>query len=303
MGVPRSIIAAITAASTAGCGVVLGIDDVPAVDIRDAGKDHSIAEAGSPERDASKRDGASMVDGRRDARSPIDAMTPHDAGADAEAAAVCVPVSTPEAGLSEGACPGPSDASDAGTCVPTSVNASALTWIPPVARRKVCTTQEIQSLFSPVVLNSTCFNCLVSYVGTGLSAFGATIDFPQITYAVYGFPSFGGCIATLEPCNLACAQAVQAADLCINEACLSGCPDTQSSYAAFQACVNHASQGCPCGALSEAANTCVAEIAARGSPAMACIESSGTGNAAYEAQVEAIGAILCGGLDGGADAP
>jgi hypothetical protein len=293
----RILVAVIALMSSAGCGLVLGISDVPGVDRRDASRDQASPDTSSDRAHTGERDS-----GSRDATR--DTTAARDAAAEAEAeAAVCVPVSTPEAGLPDGPCPGPSDASEAGACVPVAVSPSALTWIPPVPRKKVCTTKDIQSLFSPVELNDTCFKCLVSYAGTGLTNFGATVNFPQVTYEIFGIPNFAGCIATLEPCNLPCAKAVEAADLCINEACLGGgCPDTQQAFDSLQACVDQAGQSCPCAAYLEAANTCAAEIAARGSPAVLCFGNGGSGSVAYMTQVEAIGELLCGGLDAGPDA-
>jgi hypothetical protein len=212
-----------------------------------------------------------------------------------DSAAACVPVATPSVAFPDGGlCPG----DEAGSCTPTGVTAAALAWVPPVAKTDACTPEEIAGLTVDPV-SARCAACASTAIGS--PTFGATITVPEISYTSFGFPNTGGCVATLEPCNLPCAEILEAVSLCNAAACTPECSDDDAAaYPAFQACIGSAVNGCPCDVLVQAGTECFAEIVARGSPATACEAPPGTtGEAAFLGQVRAIAAVLCGGADGG----
>jgi len=100
--------------------------------------------------------------------------------------------------------------------------------------------------------------------------------------------NISGCIAHLEPCNEACAKAVQAESQCTEAACKTNCPVTDNTTLALNArCQAEASaNGCK---THSAKARCVEQLESGDHPAAACI--SGT---SFRALFEAVAPVFCG---------
>jgi hypothetical protein len=163
-------------------------------------------------------------------------------------------------------------------CYPQDVTAFGPNWVPPLGHNLgLCTTAQIadywgqclgstQSASCPnwPTENAGCYACLVT--PSSASHWGALVAYGTTMPALS--PNIGGCIALAEPCNLACASDVEAAQQCENAACnpSSGvCSVTDAnSYASYMACINQATTqatgGCGCEGYYKSTN-CVGTMA------------------------------------------
>jgi hypothetical protein len=136
-------------------------------------------------------------------------------------------------------------------------------WKPPRARPDSCSRAQIDQFFSICLervdeeactaladdpANAGCTECLESEAGE--AQLGAYIFYPS----GYAQVNVAGCVALKEPCNLACAKALQAESSCALDACHGG--DLDCSVAGVRACAKSTLQGadCGCGPFSEAAS-------------------------------------------------
>jgi hypothetical protein len=265
----------------AGCSAVLGIHDIG-----------PSQEAGGV--DASD-DRLVTTDGTSPDVAP-DAGPGADTGADAalQDVAVCIPV---DAGMPPssggGACAAVDDAES--TCFPHDQTGWSPVWVSPVGlRTQVCTTQQITDFYDDcmgasstvplcntwIASNGACHSCLVT--GVGATNYGAIVSGHLTTYL-----NVAGCIAALEPCNVACAEAFNAYLQCSNAACDPSC----STQASGIACENEALNCATCDGFLPAAQ-CVFELTGPEHPAYTpCVANIG---GAYAASLEGIAETLCG---------
>jgi hypothetical protein len=252
--------------------------------------DATVAHDAAPPTDASDAMEA-FVDAAVDVAE--DRGTPADANHDA--AVACMPVVTPEAGLPS-TCAALGDAGT-GTCAPSAILPTQLQWIPPNAPQSACTSAEIANISTGGTISQACSECLYSYVG--MSSYGPIIQFPQVVFDVWTQTNFGGCIALVDPCNLACAKALFAATLCTTTSCLPKCPgDTEESYDELSTCASSEALDCPCTELAASAESCIKALFAENSPATKCLPELGTTASEEEqaaAQLVAVTTELCGG--------
>jgi hypothetical protein len=177
-----------------------------------------IAEAGVPRLDASR---------------PPDAMPP-DAG----------PMT----------CTGPND------CHPHDVSSFMPIWKPPTsAHQNKCSSQFIDDVWQDCLSpNATMQSCDKWYGKTSDMAHQACVEClftpetqqklgPLFTFDYTEDINYAGCLAILDPNELACAQAVQAAQQCGEASCLSSCPVMDiPGYYEYQKCVSLSQTSCGC---------------------------------------------------------
>jgi hypothetical protein len=180
-----------------------------------------------------------------DAMARVDARATDAGGSDA-------PVST---------CSGPND------CHPHDVSSFMPLWKPPTsAHQSKCSAQFVdqvwQDCLSPNATSQTCdkwygmssdlahqqcVECLFT-PETGMKLG------PLYTFDRTEDINYAGCLAILDPNELPCAQAVQAAQQCGEAACLGSCPVQDiPSYYEYEKCVSLAQTSCGCQAWQQKA--------------------------------------------------
>jgi hypothetical protein len=270
----------------AACSNVLGIHDITAPE--DAGADgtESHPDSGAPH-DATGAD-ALADSGRGDAVA--------DAEVDGGDAGTCVVVTTtPPPTTGGGACP-----SDTGGCYPHDMSSWSPSWRPPFgARQGACTDQQItgyydacrgpnqtQALctaFGQNLQNATCLACMETPV---YAAHYGVVVLDMLTNWV----NVAGCIALAEPCNTACAQAINAVAQCWTAACEPYCQ--QVPYAELQQCEQTSANACPTceGFFVDA--PCITQLMAAGHPAATLCGLTQPGGSL--AEFSAIAKTICG---------
>jgi hypothetical protein len=212
----------------------------------------------------------------RDAATAEAAASPDATSLDA----ACVTVTVADTGMGDpSSCVLPGN-----VCSPKPPMSAPSTWTTPVPQDVCSTAQDTEFIddcettsvgcSSFVMKYPKCFGCLVPDTianSAMLPTSGAILEFDQDdTFEVsYLWPNVAGCIATLEPCSVACAEVTFALFKCQVDSCSPRC----ASDSDFQNCIN-AAESCTCGALSAATTGCWNEIRQRGSPAAACLPSN-----------------------------
>ena len=219
-----------------------------------------------------------------------------DAGPpDAPAEVACMPVSVPDAAVTASCAP-----VEAGACAPSGFDGGGIDWIPPRVIPGACTLAQIDAFYAACVgpnrsnamcmafehgaTTSTCYGCIVT-------------DFSQPTLGpliIFNVPNGGfitevnvaGCMAVLDPCNEACARAVQRQLRCKFATCPSSCFPASG----LAACADQA-QSCPCADVYAAAKVCADALTAMGGPSSACDAP----NIQFLQQLEVAAYALCGG--------
>jgi hypothetical protein len=222
----------------AACSNVLGIHDLTPPE--DAGSEgtESHHDAGPPN-DATAAD--ALSDGNRG-----DAGVTDGAGSDGGDGATCVVVATVPIPTSGGAaCP-----SETGACYPHDLSSWSPSWNPPFgAKQGACTDQQItdyydacrgpnwtQALctaFGANVQNAACIACMETPVYA--AHYGVVVLEMQTNWL-----NIAGCIALAEPCNLACAQAINGIAQCLTAACEPSCTSAE-----LQQCELDSAESCP----------------------------------------------------------
>jgi hypothetical protein len=220
---------------------------------------------------------------------------PDSGDASATGGCTAVAVSPAEPAHGDGAC-----SSTTGSCYPHSVTSLSPTWVPPLGSHTgACTAKQISAYFDaclgPNASNATCGTftnapsnaACVSCIDTPDTAtsFGALIDNGVVVYV-----NLGGCVALVEPCNLACAQAFQAVAQCTTTACAPNLYCTNAN--SYSACEQAAQGGsCACDGFV-AAGACMNSIAAAGHPAYTTCFGSQPSD--FQATYTAVATFICG---------
>ena len=253
-------------------------------------------DAGTDSRTSSHVDAHAHVDGHVTPDADVikhDAGSP-EAGSDAGTeAGACIPVAV-EAG-SALACP----AAEAGTCSPQPVPSGSITWHPPQQQLGACTPAQVTALLdgclgpaSTMASCSTfassdgglaCENCMITQLASG--TYGTLFQDGDVL-----FLNIGGCIALVDPCNQACAQAEEAAELCNVASCTAVClpaNPTTADLNAFNGCTQ-ASDTCSCNGYNNARTEC-ADALGSSSSAGGCFATTD-----FFASVQRLSSLFCG---------
>jgi len=281
------LLAALAAAGSSAC--LVSLDGITG-GVADAGVDASDGST-----DSTTTDSTAPGDVGPDSTVPQDSGTADTAPTDA----ACVPVPIVDGGAPV-ACPMPVDAGDASddagpTCPPVSLTSFTPHWTPPRKATNACGPGQVTAFinacfnggpagacnaFEGDAGNTACVNCMES--SSSLPEYG-----PIITDQSLAHLNRAGCIALADPCNLACAQAVEAVTDCENKAC-AACPlATGPDIGVFETCTQ-AADNCSCVPELNAANTCGSAIVP--GPATPCFQGSSFQEGAVD-----IGVIFCGG--------
>ncbi len=266
----------------AACSNVLGIHDINPP--QDAGSDGAASDADSGEpREATTSD--ALGEGGRG-----------DAGPEAEGgdAGTCVVVATtPPPTTGAAACP-----SDTGGCYPHDMSSWSPSWHPPFgARQGACTDQQIAdyydacrgptwtqaacTAFGQNLQNATCLTCMETPVYA--AHYGVVVLEMQTNWV-----NVAGCIALVEPCNTACAQAIDAVAQCWTAACEPYCQ--QATNAELQQCEQSSVNSCATceGFFVDA--PCITQLMAADHPASTLCGLTQSGGAEFSA----IAKTICG---------
>jgi hypothetical protein len=289
-------------------------------------------DVGRPHRDSGKMtpDSSMGADtGLEDVRvdqTAADAHAPHDAGADAHKkhhdagvdsskghdsgtdsamgtdSGACTVVGVPATMAGAATCPTTSP----GTCGPQALTSFTPNAPPPSGKgQNKCTTAQIQSIYDDCLSGAQlcpesdegnaalpCYNCIFTN-STDLT-WGPAVLTPGSVEV-----NLGGCVSLLEPCNSACADAIEYDFQCDNAACQANCPVTADagSLTAFEGCAMTA-DGCdPNGCYLYAngaysAGGCIEQMvqAPAAHPATTCFPSAQT----FEASFLAVSGVFCG---------
>jgi len=193
-----------------------------------------------------------------------------------------------------------------GTCGPATLTGFTPTAPPPTGRaQNVCTSAQIQAIYDDCLTGAgacpesdagnaalPCYDCI--FTASTDAAWGPVIVSPG-TVSV----NLGGCVELLEPCNSACADAIEYDFQCEAAACSASCPVTvdAGSLTAYDDCAS-AADACDPGGCFQYENGaystggCVDQIvqAPASHPASVCVPSAGT----FEASFLAISGVFCG---------
>jgi len=245
---------------------VSDVRDATTQDAREAGTldaaDHAVADA--------------SVDAARDPLDGSHAPTDADSRADADAEALakpdaasdalpdgCVPYRIPDAGVAP-ACA----VHDANACNPNTPGFVPV-WRPPL-RKIACTAPQVieyvAACFGPGAsdatcasftedpMNAACYQCMFTNDRTA-SNLGPIINESGIGVLYTNEP---GCLALVDPCEIDCAKALDAARQCLEDAC-SNCERATSDWYACQT----EAEGCSCLPYQNAAAACTSALASR----------------------------------------
>jgi hypothetical protein len=246
----------------AACSNVLGIHDITPQ--QDAGTDDAVdhVDAGLPH-DATAPD--AHDDG---SRGDADAGVVDGAQSDGGDGATCVVVASEPIPTNGGAaCP-----SETGGCYPHDLSSWSPSWNPPFgAKQGACTDQQItdyydacrgsnetQALctaFGQNVQNATCIACMETPVYA--AHYGVVVLDMQTNWL-----NIAGCIALVEPCNLACAQAINGIAQCLTAACEPSCTSAE-----LQQCELDSAESCPTCEGFYVNTPCYTELQTAGHPA------------------------------------
>jgi hypothetical protein len=239
-------------------------------------------------------DGTSSRDGTTDGKGPPkdgggDGSTDHDAKmGDSSGGEACVPI--PADGGASPACPADGSAS----CAPQPASGYMPGYVPPRPTLSVCTAAQISTFtgncfndgdagtcatFEDDAKNATCISCLISPGLTSEKEWG-----PILTVTGLSELNIGGCVALLDPCQTACAAAIEEQTECQTYAC-GGCLPMGDTI--FDDCVDEAVT-CLCKGVSKAYESCQTELV--GSPAAKCFPIS-----SFVQGATTLAQIFCGG--------
>jgi hypothetical protein len=233
---------------------------------------------------------AGDCDGGGDASSD----TPLEAAADTAPEVACMPVSVTDAAVTSSCAP-----IEAGACAPSGFDGGGIDWIPPRVIPGACTIAQIDAFYDACVgpnrTNSTC-TAYEHGAATSICYSCIVTDFTQPMLGpliIFDVPNGGfitelniaGCIAVLDPCNEACARAVQRQLRCTFETC----PSTCFPASGLAACADQAKM-CPCADVYAAAKSCADILTAMGGPSTPC-DPAGI---QFLQQLEVVGNALCG---------
>jgi hypothetical protein len=274
----------------------------------DGGGDGSVPDAA----DATgvQDSGASADSGHPDSGEPADSGQPGDSATAGDASdgsvtldsgqdsgqpdsgqpdsSTCVVAVSSQGPFDGGACPAPVT----GSCGPGSLAGFAPTWRPPTgAHQALCTGAMISQIYNDcfVMVDPTaciddesnfasCFNCL--FTDETAPSWGPLVDQASGISEI----NISGCIALLEPCNLACAQAYQYSYQCEVAACDSNC--ASSSINQYDNCTVTADD-CSCQTYFDPAQ-CEANITGS-HPAASC-----TTQTTFQAYYNVVAPLFCG---------
>jgi len=189
---------------------------------------------------------------------------------------------------------------DAGSCYPHDVSGYMPSYVPSFgAKQGVCTSSDISTYYTDCLASNNCgfwgggpacLSCLVTDMS--LTTYGALIQFSGVITV-----NTAGCIAAAEPCNVACAQRVQADLLCDNTTCNSGsfCPVVdQTSLLAYETCEQESdtsSASCGCYGFHQASSICQNRLSGSTHPAAAeCDLAAST----FQELYTAVATFMCG---------
>jgi hypothetical protein len=226
---------------------------------------------------------------------PPDTGSVKDTGADTS---TCEPVTLNNGDNDGGSCPAPV----VDTCAMGDVAGFTNTWVPPSGLHQgVCSSMAMDGVYTGCLASGAtetscndaattyadCYNCVITFEGMS-ATYGPLIDTNNDLVEI----NVAGCIALLEPCNLTCAEEVQAASECENAACESNCPiSTTASVTAFDTCEDTAASCDPNGCDTFATQaTCADELTGAGHPASICVATYATFADYYDAVVP----VFCG---------
>lgn len=208
---------------------------------------------------------------------------------------------TPEPTHGGAACQG------SGTCWPQNETGFTATWVPPLGpHANACTSAQVTAFYDDCygtnatattcttfegdATNASCLSCLST--DHTASKYGALVDYGNVSSV-----NTAGCLAAAEPCNLTCAQAMQADLECENAACdpTSACDVVdQTSFNTYQSCVTQADSMCGCSGYSASAQ-CVSQIDSGAHAAYAdCFGSNDPSTATFQQMYTAVAMFLCG---------
>ncbi len=239
-----------------------------------------------------------VKDAGHDGTKPPDDTGAKDAGHDSGS---CVAVTVSDAGAAPSACPATGVA--CGDLVSTS--GFSPTWVPPATPTTSCTTAQIDTIYNDCLnpktettakctaiqtTDKTCYDCI--FTAEGASTYGPVVD---STNGGLVFVNQAGCIDLLEPCNLDCADAFQAALQCEDVACETNCPTitTTAQDTAYEDCIDTAAVCDPngCASYTDEANNCGALLTGAKHPASKCVA---TAKSTFATLFKAIVPVFCG---------
>ena len=268
----------------------------------DVGVDSPTAPDGTSPADAGDRDGgmdtgAHVDSGSNDSGSKDSGMK--DSGGK-DTGGTCTPVTVPSGTTGFPTCAAPVS----GACGPGSTVGFTATAPTPATPINSCTSQQLQAVYdgclgpssSGTACNATdtaCYNCI----------FNGTIANPGLPWGPLVAAddmivnlNIGGCLQLLEPCNAACAKALNEDLQCEQKACGTNCPITNdagsdTAYGNCQTAIDNCytpANGQGCGVYS-VGTSCADSITGSGHPGSVCFANPDN----FEAGFLAIVPLFC----------
>jgi len=259
----------------------------------DAARDGAAAgEAGAPVGDGGTRDGGSTDSAGKDSAATDGSAKD---GASKDSATSCTAVTVPSGTGGAGACGTPVTGSCGPGKLPTGF---APTATPPTAVQNVCTPAQIQSIYTDCLAGGTCgeadadnpafpcYGCI--FTDATASSWG-----PIVSAGGLANLNLGGCLQLLEPCNAACATALEEDFKCEQAACATNCPIAGASdVTAYNNCSNtvdncSGANGCVDYAYG---SSCASAVTGAAHPGSVCFANQGN----FEQAFLAIVPVFCG---------
>jgi hypothetical protein len=273
-GSPGQDVASQDSAHTDGPSTATGQDGAA----KDAESDRQANDSGT--KDSGTKDSGTKESGANDSAT--------------KDASSCTTVNVPSGTGGAGACPAPVT----GSCAPGTLAGFVPTAPPPTgASQGACTPDLIQAVYDgclgPSSSNTACTNadptgncyrCIFTdQVNTSWGPIVSAGGLAQI--------NTGGCLELLEPCNSACATAIEEDLQCEQYACGTNCPiTTQASTTAYGNCANSIDSCDPNGCAAYAVGAECAGNVIGSHPGTVCFENENN----FEAAFLAIAPIFCG---------
>ena len=193
--------------------------------------------------------------------------------------------------IDAGTCPSPTNNS----CNPANVSAFTPAMTPPTGMyQDLCTQSQLTTLYNDCFgtnasaskctnfqngsSTAACYSCVITNETD--PAWGPIVQTPNGIDEV----NIGGCIALLEPCNVACATAVETAFQCEVDACDNNC--AFDSVNAYDTCSIKA-DGCGCQLYADPAQ-CTANLTAP-HPSAECVNQT-----SFQGYYNVMAPLFCG---------
>jgi len=188
---------------------------------------------------------------------------------------------------------------EAGSCVPATLPGYTDIWRAPHVVPSACTEDQISQFIQVCLVGADggaqectnfvqgasteqCARCMLS--DSTDTTFG-----PVILFSTYTLLNLGGCVALVDPCQEACAEVVQADEMCPATACTSNCGPTATG-AEIQECSIAARQ---CSCRREATRTAMCStLLSSIDPTAQCFPTLDNGG--FVGRVAFMGLLFCG---------